>query len=73
MALADRLGYGNRRDQLGSSHDGDSDRGDAGNTRRAHRVRDEVGVDIAVDDNRGVPAFERSAQAEYRQRKTGIG
>ena len=70
--LADGLRHGDCREQLRAAHDGDTHRGDGPVIDGAHGGRDEVAIDVAIDDRRWVLALERRGQAQNRERKARV-
>ncbi len=58
--------------QLRPAHDSDAHGVDGPVADGAHRGRDEVAIDVAVDDRRCVLALERRGQAQDRERKARV-
>ena len=67
--LADGLRHGDGGLQLRPAHDGDAHGGDGRVADGAQRGRDEVAIDVAVDDRRLVLAVEGIGKAHDRQGK----
>src|SRR3546814_12953155 len=70
-AFADGAGHGDRRRQLRTAHDGDADQVESIALERTQGGRDEVAVDVAVDDlaGGGHGPVQRRGQVQQGQRK----
>src|SRR5215475_411146 len=71
-AVAYTLRYQNGTLKLWPSHDSYADRIGAAARQHSQRARDEVPIEVAVDDARRVPAVERGGQVQNRKRKARV-
>src|SRR3546814_15161427 len=65
-AFADGAGHGDRRRQLRTAHDGDDDQVESIALERTQGGRDEVAVDVAVDDLAGDGQGQRPRRVEVQ-------